>query len=319
MKKIILMGIPHHDNLGDVAIGYAEKNFLKENFSNYELICYSEEDLINNMSKIEMEKNNINENDIIFLHGGGNFGNQYLKIEESRRQIIKMFPNNSIIMFPQTIYFTDDEKGRKELEISKKIYSEHKKLIITPRDKKSLEIIKEEFRQNKILLLPDIVTYLKFYEETKREGVLLIFRNDKEKSIKYDDEMRIQNLVKEKFDKIEKMDISEGKYFEEEYLEQKLFETLEKYKKFKLVITDRLHGMIFAMITGTPCIALKNYNYKVESFYQWFKELNYIEFLNNIDELEIKVEKLKNIKVKYSDEFKNEFDKLIQIVNELEN
>ena len=57
--------------------------------------------------------------------------------------------------------------------------------------------------------------------------------------------------------------------------------------------------------------------YKVESFYQWFKELNYIEFLKDINELEDKIEKLKNIKVEYSDKFKKEFDKLIHIVNNL--
>lgn len=40
---------------------------------------------------------------------------------------------------------------------------------------------------------------------------------------------------------------------------------INKYIKFReceLVITDRIHGMIFAAITGTPCIALSNYKIK---------------------------------------------------------
>ena len=37
-----------------------------------------------------------------------------------------MFPNNTIIIFPQTIYFSDDEEGRKVLDESIKIYNSHK-------------------------------------------------------------------------------------------------------------------------------------------------------------------------------------------------
>ncbi|MGN1298842.1 MAG: polysaccharide pyruvyl transferase family protein [Candidatus Scatovivens sp.] len=314
MKKIILMGIPHHDNLGDVAIGYAEKKFIKENFPEYELICLPEENLIEHAEK---EKNNIKEEDIIFLHGGGNFGNQYIIIENYRRKIIELFPNNKIIMFPQTIYFTENETGKIELEKSKRIYSSHKNLIITAREEKSLEIIKREFCKNRILYLPDIVTYLNEIGQNDRNGALLILRNDREKSIKLEDEIAIQNIAKIHFNNIEKTDISEGKYYEEQFLEKKLFDIFEKYRRFELVITDRLHGMIFAMITGTPCIALKNYNYKVESFYKWFENINYIEFLKNISDLENKIKTLKKVEPEYSNEqFKKEFNKLIDIVKE---
>ena len=47
--------------------------------------------------------------------------------------------------------------------------------------------------------------------------------------------------------------------------EEKIEEMLKKYRKCQLVITDRLHGMIFAAITSTPCIALGNYNHKIKS------------------------------------------------------
>ena len=39
------------------------------------------------------------------------------------------------------------------------------------------------------------------------------------------------------------------------------------------MITDRLHGMIFAYITNTPCIAIDNSNGKVKNFYKtWFED-----------------------------------------------
>ena len=40
--------------------------------------------------------------------------------------------------------------------------------------------------------------------------------------------------------------------------EQLLKQKIEEFQSAELVITDRLHGMIFSVITGTPCIAFDN-------------------------------------------------------------
>lgn len=58
-----------------------------------------------------------------------------------------------------------------------------------------------------------------------------------------------------------------------------------KFKQSKLVITDRLHDMIFAAITGTSCIALDNLSGKVKGVFKWLKFNDYIVFCNNIDEV----------------------------------
>ncbi|MDA3776081.1 polysaccharide pyruvyl transferase family protein [Streptococcus thermophilus] len=34
--------------------------------------------------------------------------------------------------------------------------------------------------------------------------------------------------------------------------------------RYEVVLTDKLHGMIFSYITGTPCIVLANDNHKIE-------------------------------------------------------
>jgi len=49
------------------------------------------------------------------------------------------------------------------------------------------------------------------------------------------------------------------------------------------VITDRLHGMIFAFITGTPAIVLPNNNGKIEHSYDWISECGYICFLRSVE------------------------------------
>ena len=66
--------------------------------------------------------------------------------------------------------------------------------------------------------------------------------------------------------------------------------------KRKLVITDRLHGMIFCAITGTPCIVFSNYNHKVKGSLKWLEHLNYIRFLDDSSKTEETLKELINIK-----------------------
>ena len=56
------------------------------------------------------------------------------------------------------------------------------------------------------------------------------------------------------------------------------------------MITDRLHGMIFSIITGTPNIVFGNNYHKVESAYNsWFNNLSYSFFIKK-EEIEYKLE-----------------------------
>lgn len=61
----------------------------------------------------------LNDDDLIFLQGGGNLGDKWLNEERLRRTIIESFPNNKIVILPQTIYFSKNDGG-KEFEISQK-------------------------------------------------------------------------------------------------------------------------------------------------------------------------------------------------------
>ena len=58
---------------------------------------------------------------------------------------------------------------------------------------------------------------------------------------------------------------------------------LNEFLRCKVVITDRLHGMLFAAITKTPCIVTKSLDYKITGTYEWIKDLNYIKFVEQLD------------------------------------
>ena len=55
-----------------------------------------------------------------------------------------------------------------------------------------------------------------------------------------------------------------------------------KFRNSKLVITDRLHGMVFSAITKTPCIVTKSLDHKVIGTYEWIKNLNYIKLVEDL-------------------------------------
>ena len=53
----------------------------------------------------------------------------------------------------------------------------------------------------------------------------------------------------------------------------------KQFESSEWIITDRLHGMIFAFITRTPAIVIPNNNHKIGSCYEWIKNCGYIFFV----------------------------------------
>ncbi|WP_232684040.1 polysaccharide pyruvyl transferase family protein [Leuconostoc mesenteroides] len=55
---------------------------------------------------------------------------------------------------------------------------------------------------------------------------------------------------------------------------------LQEFSSSKIVITDRLHGMIVAYITGALAIVFDNQNNKVRhSYNDWLSDVDYIHFV----------------------------------------
>lgn len=293
---IYIIGTPEHNNLGDHAIAYAEIQYIKEKFPDYKILELSESMLC---LRLLLLRRFIKSSDIIAYHGGGNIGNQYLYYEKQRRRVIRSFPNNKIIILPQTIYFTADKGGRKQLQISCDTYNRHRKLIIAAREQNSYHIAKYYFANTQSLLVPDIVLSLKeMRENNQRDGALLCLRDDVEKSITDENAAAIFQCLEQYYHKVIHTDTCvdynvpiSGRA---NALEAKWYQFLQA----EIVITDRIHGMIFAALTGTPCIALNNYNYKIEGTYRWLKHLPYIRHINNPDELEKTIQQLQVLPAK---------------------
>ena len=297
-KRAYIFLAADYGNLGDVAITYAQKKFLSETLKEYEII---EVPYNNTYNYEKILKKNINPSDIITIVGGGNLGNIYDEIEEKRRNIIKRFKKNKIIVFPQTFDFSDDLNGQESLRRTKKIYNGNRNLYLFAREKKSYEKMKKEFNGN-VELVPDIVMSLQFEENSElRNDIVICLRNDKEKLLSQDFQQKIIDEVIEKNQKnnIKRIDthIGNQKFY---YCRRKeIFENfINEIKKAKIVITDRLHGMIFCYITKTPCIVFDNSNHKISETYETFlKEQNFIKLIKNngMEDFEKEIEDLMKI------------------------
>jgi pyruvyl transferase EpsI len=275
--KIFVAIAADYGNLGDIAITHAQINFLRGHFPNYKIVILYVKDFY----MLTTLKRSINSTDIITTIGGGNMGDLYEGLEDRRRYIIDLFPNNKIISFPQSIDF----KRKKSLKKSIKVYSKHQDLHIFAREPQSYKYMKESFKNNNVYLVPDIVLNLnKMEPKLNREGIILCLRNDLEKKISNNQKDSLVLSIKKRYQKVDYYDTFINNFLIE-FEEKELENIWLAFKKSKVVVTDRLHGMIFCAITKTPCVVLPNSNHKIASTYdKWLANLNYIIFVENFDE-----------------------------------
>lgn len=293
-KKILLIGTPEHSNIGDAAITIGEMEFIRQFFPNHRLVelsTYDFNDYYDQLSSI------INCDDIIFLQGGGNMGNKYLSEENTRRRVISDFPDNKIVILPQTIHYDNCEEGLRELAITKKIVNKHRDLTIFTRGTRSLNFANEHFTKANCVNAIDMALMLSCDGDFHREGILLCIRDlTDESGFTRDQYSKVINLVRKiDADFLLTNNLNRGDTEANIYKDMRRSVISEEFKKFserKVVVTDRLHGLIFAIITKTPCVVMSSYNRKIEDFCTFFADSNAVFFIDrNIERLEEAIQK----------------------------
>lgn len=283
-KKVVIFLAGFYANLGDLAITYAQREFLREMYPDREIILVPSTETYTSMKTL---KKIINKDDIITLIGGGNMSDLYWSLESARLFVIKNFKKNKIISFPQTVSFSDTEKGRKCLDISKKVYSKHQNIVFFLRENNAFKRFKKYFPTVKCELCPDMVLSLKKTEpRMERNQVVCCLRNDGESYITGAQRKAIITQMRKDFDNVilrDTVDVSV-----DECTEALFEETLHNFwgmlRSSKVVVTDRLHCMIFCVITGTPCVAIDNSNKKISGVYnEWLGEINWVKFATDSD------------------------------------
>lgn len=275
---------PDYGNVGDIAIYFAQVELLQKFYKAENIISISVQDTYKYAKSI---KRNITLNDAIYLVGGGNFGGLYPAADYGRLFILKYFKKYKIVSFPQTITEASNYSF-----ISKyiKAFSSCVNCYLFLREKKSYELACQYFSKTeiKIYLVPDIVFSLKKtipMNSERDSAIILSLRKDKEGLLSEKDKTYIKEKLKLLHFSFQEIDTIVDNYNSSD--KEKYFQyILKNYSQAKMVITDRLHGMIFAYITRTPCIVFDNNNGKIKNTYSlWLKDCKYICFAEDFGEL----------------------------------
>ena len=163
---------------------------------------------------------------------------------------------------------------------------------------KMLQITSKENQLIKHIIKLKEKKYRKEYNEYIIEGVKIVEEAIEEKAkikqiIISEDAINselVQKHLKEKLQKIAKVSLSDtNSETKENSLKEywkKIEETIDDYAQYQVIITDRYHGTIFALIANTPEIILKTTDHKVVTGADWFEGVyeDYVYVVNDLEE-----------------------------------
>lgn len=291
----VYLDLPYHPNIGDTLIWEGTKKFLKT--LPYKCLYYA--------SKDSFRYRKLPKNVIILLHGGGNFGDLYRLHSEFRKKIIKLYPDNKVVILPQTVFYEDMSLLQSDVDF----YAAHPNVTICAREQVSFNFLTENFK-NQVLLLPDMAFYLdlkkyKVFEDENR--VLYLKRTDKElvnanmEKIPANSEQHdwptYENHYGE-FDMVERFTHLLRIIFKICGLRDRILARLEDWKRnwyyrrkyvqmgvsflspYHTIYTTRLHVLILGVLLAKEIYLINNTSGKVVNFYNtWLNELDSIKKL----------------------------------------
>lgn len=165
-KKLYYIGILMHNNISDLLIMEGALAFFKKKnlFPKTTSTAWAFDPVW------------VRPDDSLVFHGGRKFGDLYANINDLHEGIITIFRNDRIVMLPQTIFFTKDEKRDRSASVLRR----HSDVHIFVRDKVSPQIAAQF--SDRVYLTPDMAHQLyPIPSNGSGQGVLRIERVDIEK------------------------------------------------------------------------------------------------------------------------------------------
>lgn len=301
-----LVDYPAHNNIGDLAIWMGEKEALTDIFERTPNYVASQQDY-----KGDIEK--FCKNGVIFIHGGGNFGDLWLNHHEFRLQIIKDYPHRRIVQLPQSIHFS----GPEHLERTKSVIGRHKDFHLYVRDQASFDFATKEI-DCPVFLAPDAAHCIRTYtSEPAKSEIFSLVRTDKESFIKdlsgllysygpVSDWKSIDEYFYKNdsiFDKFFRRHIqhkfSSSKFmmhYRSKMYDRKAEKAVENGTRLlssgNVIISDRLHAHILCCLMGKRHISVDNANGKIGEYIRKWGDFGITDLVNSKASLLAKMEEL---------------------------
>lgn len=288
----ILIGTPFYQNIGDILIWEGLKSFIHF----HHIKCTKTFSIYQSPEKLSPRPH-----DMLFCTGGGAL-NDLWSSTDYYIKFAQHYPNNQIVIFPQTVYFADIENEIRCFETLKR----HKSLVFCARDNVSFNIACKYLERSKVLLVPDIAfnispQTLKTISLPVTKDILYIKRKDNEKGKEvqisgqvdvsdwppYEKPSRTVHLndlfykahyynfpMKKIF-----YDIWDG-YYKVWFHKTMIREGVQFISPYNHIYTNRLHGAILAILLNKRVSIIDNSYGKNSSFYQtWLYDTDSINFI----------------------------------------
>lgn len=282
--RLIVALAADYGNLGDVALTRALVQLAAVHFPSHRpyLLCAGR--VFRDLKGVAAAAS---PDDVVALVGGGNMGDLYPDLEEARLRVVRAFPRQRIVSFPQSIEFSNTSAGRRSLARSRQAYATHPMLTIFARDAESERTMRQAFPETRILAAPDTVLSMTAPSDTARTVPLIVcLRHDKEAGLTEAHRESLLTALANRYPRAVITDtLVTGPRLSYEFYNQHLEAFLAQIASARCVVTDRLHGLIFAVITGTPCVVIENNNHKIRSLVAtWLGGVSSVRLLNQPDD-----------------------------------
>lgn len=196
----------------------------------------------------------------ILIHGGGNLGDIWPHHQRFREYLIERFPDRRIVQLPQSIHFRDPTNR----DHFAALVGRHPDFHLHVRDNASLNLARRHF-DCPSTLAPDSAFGLGSIKRPVVADcrVLMLLRSDAERAAR-DDAPLLASSGAVTLDWLEEPRLTETSPTAK--AEARVERGLRLLARGELIVTDRLHGHILALLLGIPHVVLDNDYGKVGAY-----------------------------------------------------
>lgn len=175
VSEVALLDAPNQRNVGDSLIWAGELAYLKRLGVR---IAYASD----TRSFDEKRFRRAHPSGVVLLHGGGNFGDLWPSHQEHRESLTRALPDYRFVQLSQSIFFGSEERAAK----ADRIIGAHPDFQLLTRDRLSLARAERQLPSIRSAYCPDMAlgwdSDLAGEEAVPREEILVIAREDKEQA-----------------------------------------------------------------------------------------------------------------------------------------
>ncbi|UTT48036.1 polysaccharide pyruvyl transferase family protein [Rhodococcus gordoniae] len=300
-ERVALLDFPNHQNSGDSLIWLGERQYLARVGVRIVFAC----------DILRYDRSFINRyapGATLLLHGGGNLGDRWIDYQDFRERVITDFPDRKIVQLSQSIEFTEGER----LDRAVRIFSDHPNFSLLLRDSVSIAKARRIFPEVSIDFCPDLALgygRLRPFGRPATE-IVVVKRRDSEavfsgalyegafsESAEYWDwglngwkqsawrALHVPGGLWRRFPASRPLlKLGLVKVFDRQAM-LNVGNAIAVLSRGHVVVTDRLHSAVLAMLMDKPVVVLDNANGKISAIFQdYLGSVGNVRFANDVSE-----------------------------------